>query len=108
MSGDSEMAISDVSTVESTFRGAAEAPRGAGARAAGEDRGAVLCPRQSLVFPAVGHIAESAAMDAFAALALRKDAIKEDLWRIALGNPALLALLRELVVVLEVRCGLFT
>ena len=56
----------------------------------------------------MGQIAGSAAMDASVALALRKDAIKEDLWRIALGNPALLALLRELDGVLEVRCGLFT
>ena len=35
------MAISEMSTVESVFHGAAEAPRGAGARAAGEDRGAM-------------------------------------------------------------------
>ena len=62
-------------------------------------------PHQSLVFPAVGQIAGSAAMDASAAVALRKDAIKEDLWRIALGDPALLALLRELDDVLEVGCG---
>ena len=40
MSSDSEMAISEVSTAESAFHGAAEAPRGAGARAAGEERGA--------------------------------------------------------------------
>ena len=36
MSSDSEMAVSDVSTAESAFRGAAEAPRGAEARAAGD------------------------------------------------------------------------
>ena len=36
MSSDSEMAVSDVSTAESAFRGAAEAPRGAGTRAAGD------------------------------------------------------------------------
>ena len=59
-------------------------------------------PRQSLVFPAVGRIAGSAAMDASAAVALRKDAIKEGLCRIASGDPALLALLRELDDVLEV------
>ena len=40
MSGDIEMAISDMSTAESAFRGAAEAPRGAGDRAASEVRGA--------------------------------------------------------------------
>ena len=61
-------------------------------------------PRQSLVFPAVGQIAGPAAMDASAAIALRKDAIKEGLWKIALGSPALLALLRELDGVLEVSC----
>ena len=40
MSSDSEMAISKVSTAESVFCGAAEAPRGAGARDAGEGNGA--------------------------------------------------------------------
>ena len=104
MSSDSEMAIFEVSMAESVFRGAAEAPRGAGARAAGEGNGARMHPHQSLVFPAVGQITGSAAMDASAAVALRKDAIKEDLWRIALGNPALLALLRGLDGVLKVRC----
>ena len=42
-------------------------------------------------------------MDASVAIALRKDAIKEGLWRVAAGDPALLALLRELDDVLEVR-----
>ena len=103
MSGDSEMAVSEMSTVESSFRGAAEAPMGTGARAAGEDRSAALRPRQSLVFPAVGQIARPAAMDASAALALREDALRDDLCRIALGSPALLDLLCELDNVLEVR-----
>ena len=40
MSSESEMAISEVSTAESAFHRAAEAPRGAGARAAGEEHGA--------------------------------------------------------------------
>ena len=62
-------------------------------------------PRKSLVLPAVGRIAGSAAMDASVAIALRKDAIKEGLWRIASGDPALLALLRELDDVLEVNRG---
>ena len=60
------------------------------------------------MFPAVGQIVGSAAMEASAALALRKDAIKEDLWRITLGNPAQLTLLRELDGVHEVGCGLLT
>ena len=98
------MAVSDVSTVESAFRGAAEAPRGAGARAARD--GARMRPRQSLVFPAVGQIAGSAAMDASTAITLRKDAIQEGLWKIALGDPALFVLLRELDDVLEVSRGL--
>ena len=63
-------------------------------------------PRQSLVFLAVGQIAGSAAMDASVAVALRKDTIKEGLWKIALGDPALLSLLRELDDVLEVSRGL--
>ena len=56
----------------------------------------------SLVFSAIGQVAGSAAMDASVAVALRKDAIKEGLWRVAVGDPALLALLRELDNVLEV------
>ena len=36
MSSNNEMAVSDVSTAESAFHGAAEVPRGAGARAAGD------------------------------------------------------------------------
>ena len=40
MSRDEEMARSEMSTAESVFRGAAEAPRGAGARATGGGRGA--------------------------------------------------------------------
>ena len=98
------MTISEVSTAESVSRRVAEVPRGDGARAAGEELGARTCPRLSLVFPAVRQIAGSAAMDAFAAVALRKDVIMEDLWRIALGNPALLSLLHKLDSVLEVRC----
>ena len=105
MSNDSEMAVPDVSTAESAFRGAAEAPRGAGARAAGDGATRAARPRKSLVFPAMGRIAGSAAMDASAAIVLRKDAIKEGLWRIASGDPALLALLRELDDVLEVSRG---
>ena len=105
MSSDNEMAVSDVSTAESAFRGAAEAPRGAGARAAGD--GATRArPRKSLVFPAVHRIAGSAAMDASAAVVLRKDAIKEGLWKIALGDLTLLVLLRELDDVLKVSRGL--
>ena len=40
MSSDSYMSISEMSTAESAFQGAAEVPREAGARAATEDRGA--------------------------------------------------------------------
>ena len=104
MSSDNGMAVSDVSTAESAFGGAAEAPRGAGAQAAGD--GAMRAhPRKSLVFPTVGQIAGSAAMDAAAAVVLRKDAIKEGLWKIASGDTALLALLRDFDDVLEVRRG---
>ena len=40
MSGDSEMVKLEMSTAEAAFHGVAEAPRGAGSRAAGEGRGA--------------------------------------------------------------------
>ena len=103
MFDDKEMAKSEMSTAESVFRGAAEAPSGAGARAAGDGGGHAPRPRASLVFLAVGCIAGPDAMNASVPLALWKDAIKEDLWKIALGNPTLLDLLRELDGVLEVR-----
>ena len=44
-------------------------------------------------------------MDASAAIALRKDAIKEGMWKIASSNPTMLALLRELDDILEVSRG---
>ena len=97
------MAVLEVSTAESAFHGAAEAPRGAGARAAGDGATRAARPRKSLVFPAVGQVVGSAAMDASVVVALRKDAVKEGLWRAAAGDPALLALLHELDDVLEVR-----
>ena len=54
----------------------------------------------------MGQIAGSAAMDASAAVAHRKDVIREGMWKIASGDPVLLALLHELDDVLEVSRGL--
>ena len=56
----------------------------------------------------MGQVVGSAAMDASVAIALRKDTVKEGLWRAAAGDPTLLALLRELDDVLEVRFSLPT
>ena len=103
MSGEAEKALSDVSTTESVFRGAAEAPNEVGAQAAVDEREATPRPCPSLVFSAVGNIAGSAAMEAAVALATRKDSIKEGLWREAAGNPRLFQLLRELDDVFKVR-----
>ena len=100
------MSLSDVSTAESAFRSAAEAPNGAGARAAGKDE-LVPRPRVSLVFPAVGNIAGSAAMEASVALATRKDTIKMELWKEAAGNPRLTRLLYDLDDVFKVRLPWF-
>ena len=64
MSSDSEMAISEVSTAESAFRGAAEAPRGAGARAAGEEHvagRAALCEQLACLGAATGLDAQAGA-----------------------------------------------
>ena len=89
--------------VESVFHGRAEAPTGARARTAGDSEGHAPRLQASLVFPAVGCIAEPYARNGSMALALRKDDIKEDLWKISLGNPMLVDLLRELDDVFEVK-----
>ena len=95
MSGDSEMAISEVSTVESVFRGAAEAPKRAGGRAAGEDHGAAraaLHEQLARLQAATGPDAQEEAM----ARAMRK----AQLWatrKVQLaGNPALAQAVEEL------------
>ena len=106
MSGEAERALPDVSTAESVFRGAAEAPSEAGARVTGKDE-VVSRPRVSLVFPAVGNIAGSAAMEASVALATRKDTIKMELWKEAAGNQRLIRLLCDLDDVFKVRLPRF-
>ena len=106
MSGEAERALSDVSTAESVFRGAAEAPSEAGARATRKDE-VVPCPRVSLVFPAVRNIAGSAAMEASVALATRKDTIKMELWKEAAGNQRLICLLCDVGDVFKVRLPRF-
>ena len=56
-----------------------------------------------MVFPAVGNIAGSAAMEASVALAIRKDTIKMELWKEAAGNQRLIRLLCDLDDVFKVR-----
>ena len=106
MSGEAERALSDVSTAESVFRGAAEAPSEAGARATRKDE-VDPRPRVSLVFPAVGNIVGSTAMEASVALATRKDTIKMELWKEAAGNQRLIRLLCDLDDVFKVRSPWF-
>ena len=102
MSGEAERALSDVSTAESVFRGAADAASKSRARATRRDE-VDPHPRVSLVFPAVGNIAGSAAMEASVALATRKDSIKMELWKEAAGNQRLIRLLCDLDDVFKVR-----
>ena len=96
------MSLSDVSTAESTFRGVVETPTGAEAQITGKAEVAPR-PRVSVVFPAVGNIAGSAAMEASVALATRKDIIKMKLWKEAVGNPRLIRLLCDLDGVFKVK-----
>ena len=56
-----------------------------------------------MVFPAVGNIAGSAAMEASVALAIRKDALKMELWMEASSNQRLSRLLCDLDDVFKVR-----
>ena len=96
------MSLSDVSTAKSTFRGTVEVPTRVEAQITGKDE-VVPRPRVSLVFPAVGNIAGSAAMEASVALATRKDTIKMERWKEAAGNQRLTRLLCDLDDVFKVR-----
>ena len=87
------MAVSDLSTAESAFRGAAEAPRGAGARAAGDGAARTALREQIARLEATtGWKAEVEAMS--------RAARKAQLWNILrehLGDdPALVQAVSEL------------
>ena len=87
------MAVSDVSTAESAFRGAAEAPRGAGARAAGDGATrAVLREQVARLEAATGWGAQVEAMS--------RAARKTQLWNIlrehVADDPALVQAVSEL------------
>ena len=95
MSGDTEMAISDVSTVESVFRGAADAPRRAGARAAGEDRG----PARAALHEQLAHLQAATGPDTkeeARARAMRKAQHWATLKEQLAGNLALAQAVEEL------------
>ena len=88
MSSDSEMAISDVSTAESAFRGAAEAPRGAGPRADGEER----CAARAALREQLARLEAATGLDAQAearARAIRKAQLWATLKEQLAGNPTL-------------------
>ena len=95
MSGDNEMAISKVSMAESVFRGAAEAPRGAGARATEEGRGAsraALHEYRGRLQAATGpHTQEEAV-----ARAMCKAQLWATLKELLASNPALAQAVEEL------------
>ena len=95
MSGDSEMVISDVSTAESAFCGAVEAPREAGARAVGEGRGpssAALHEQLARLQAATGPDAQEEAV----ARAMHKAQLWATLNEQLVGNPALAQAVEEL------------
>ena len=60
-----------------------------------------------MVFPAVGNIVGSTAMEASVALATRKDTLKMELWKEAAGNQRLIRLLCDLDDVFKVRLPWF-
>ena len=93
MSSDNEMAVSDVSTAESTFRGAAEAPTGAGARAAGDGATcAALREQIARLEAATGLNAQVEAM----ARAARKAQLWNILWEHLADDPTLVQAVSEL------------
>ena len=92
MSSDNKMAVSDVSTAESAFRGAADAPRGAGARAARDGAACVAYEQIARLEAATGLNAQVEAM--------ARAARKAQLWNILrehlANDPALVQAVSEL------------
>ena len=87
------MAVSDVSTAESAFRGAAEAPRGAGARSAGDDATRAALHEQ------IARLEAAMGLDAQVE-AMARAARKAQLWNILrehlADNPVLVQAVSEL------------
>ena len=93
MSSDNEMAVSDVSTAESSFHSAAEAPRGAGARAAGDGAARVALREQiTRLEAATGWNAQVEAMSRAARKAQLWNILREHL----ADEPALVQAVSEL------------
>ena len=89
------MAISEVSTAESVFHGAAEAPRGSGTRAAGEEHGA----RRAGLREQLARLEAATGLDAQAearARAIHKAQLWTTLREQLVGNPALVMAVKEL------------
>ena len=89
------MVISEVSTAESAFHGAAEAPRGAGAQAAGEEHGA----GRAALREQLAHLEAATGLNAQAearARAIRKAQLWAVLREQLAGNPALVLAVTEL------------
>ena len=95
MSGDSEMARSEMSTAECAFRGAEKAPKEAEARAAGEDRvaaRAALHEQLARLWAASGPNAQEEAR----IRAVHKAQLWATLREQLAGNPALAQAVEEL------------
>ena len=72
MSGKAEMSFSGTSTVASVCLGAAEAPRGTGARATGEEDEVVLCGDLAMGISRLATISGPAAQEEARVRALRR------------------------------------
>ena len=87
------MTVFDVSTAESTFRGAAEAPRGAGARATGDGAGRATLREQ------IARLEAATGLDAQVET-MTREACKAQLWNVLTehlaDNPALVQAVTEL------------
>lgn len=95
MSDDDEMARLEVSTAESVFHGAAEAPRGAGARATGEGGGAA----RAVLSDQIAHLAAvlgPGAQEEARVRAIRKAHLWAALREQTAGTPALARVVEEL------------
>ena len=101
MYGEEEMSLSDVSTAESAFRGAAEAPKGARARAA-EEGEAVSRPTVAQNLARLAAVSGPAAQEEARVRAIRRAYLWSVLRERTAGIPELSQLVAELEAIEQV------
>ena len=107
MSGEAERALSDVSTAESVFRGAAEAPSEAGARATGKNEVASHSSAAQNV-ARLAAVSGPVAQEEARIRAVRRAHLWSILKERTAGIPELSLVVAELEAIEQVHCFLFS